>query len=96
MGKLRARVTVSDDSRVLDSLSLWCMTASLVWEAPSRRRRNTAFWRLSYMSALQFKPVPSRLGMVLGGGREDLFWPNVPGWLDPCVVESGCADGMRW
>ena len=41
--------------------------------------------RLSYMSALQFKPVPSRLGMVLGGGREDLFWPNVPGWLDPCV-----------
>jgi hypothetical protein len=39
--------------------------------------------RLSYMSALQFKPVPSRLGMVLGSGREDLFWPNVPGWLDP-------------
>lgn len=40
-------------------------------------------------SALQFKPMPSRLEEVLGGGREDLFWPNVPGRLDPCVCSSG-------
>jgi hypothetical protein len=73
------------------------MTASPVWEAPAEKAEKSE--RLSYMSALQFKPVPSRLGMVLGGGREDLFWPNVPGWLAGplcTVVESGCADEMRW
>lgn len=82
-------------------LALWvwllldCRTASLVWEAP-KWRRNTA----AVMSALQFKPMPSRLEGVLGGGREDLFWPNVPDWLDPCVCVcvggECCADTMHW
>lgn len=48
------------------------------------------------MSALQLKPVPSRLGKVLGGGREDLVLAKyVPGWTLVCYGEC-CADTMRW